>query len=313
MNIITKKEFGYHGEIIKKTYFEGWYYKITSEEFSLAIIIGVNKNTEDDHGFIQTLDTISGKEQYVRFSMREVHITNEPFCIRVGNNYFSQDTIKLNIQKDINVRVNVKLGNQHMLDSSLYAPTIMGPFSYIPRMECIHTVYSLYHQVIGNITINDKKISTLHSIGYMEKDRGTSFPKQYFWLQSNHVNVPKKASIFLSIASIPLKITKFTGIIMVLMLGEKQLRFGSYYGAKVKVLKQIDNKGYKIIITQGEYKVCLKVYLGRTHALAAPTVGEMTHTVHETLEAKAVVHVYKKERVIENLVFSHAGCEVRGY
>ena len=38
------------------------------------------------------------------------------------------------------------------LHTSPYAPTIMGPFSYVP-MECVHSIISLRHTVSGTIRI----------------------------------------------------------------------------------------------------------------------------------------------------------------
>lgn len=313
MNKMILKEFGYHGDKVTKPYFEGWYFKITNNAFSMGIIVGVNQNTEDDHGFIQTLDTISGESQYIRFPLTDVHITNEPFHIRIGDNHFYKDTILLDLHKHIPIKMHVKMGNFEPLKPTLYAPTIMGPFSYIPGMECIHTAYSLYHQVCGQLSIEHKDIDLTNAIGYIEKDRGTSFPTKYFWLQSNHMLNQEKACLFLSIATIPLNIMNFTGLIMVLMIGGEQLRFGSYYGGKVKVLKKTDNTSYKIIIEQGKYRVCIKAYLGKTFALSAPSSGEMNNTVDETLNATALVHVYKKDRLFINASFINAGCEVRDY
>jgi|AKZA01.1.fsa_nt_gi hypothetical protein len=313
MKRIIKKEFSFHGKRTKKGYFEGWYYKVTSESYSIAIIVGINKNTADDHGFIQTLDTVSGIEQYIRFPLHEVRITNDPFHIEMGDNHFYMDSIKVCIKDPISINMHIQLGDFHYLDSSFFAPTIMGPFSYIPRMECVHTIHSLHHKVIGKIEVDKQDLSVYNAIGYIEKDRGTSFPTTYLWLQSNHFHNQKKASLFLSIASIPLYVLDFTGIIMVFMFGSQQLRFGSYYGAKVKVIKKIDNNGYKIIMEQGTYRICIKIYLGKVFTLSAPSMGEMKHKAYETLSAKGLIHVYKNNRLLLQDSFSHAGCEVRGY
>ena len=313
MKRIIKKEFGFHGQRMKKGYFEGWYYKITSETYSIAVIVGINKNTADDHGFIQTLDTVSGKEQYIRFPLHEVRITNDPFHIEMGENHFNMDSIKVCIKDPIAINMHIQLGDFHYLHSSLFAPTIMGPFSYIPRMECVHTIYSLHHKVIGKIEVDKQDLPVYNAIGYIEKDRGTSFPTTYLWLQSNHLCNQKKASLFLSIASIPLYVLDFTGIIMVFMFGNQQLRFGTYYGAKVKVIKKIDNNGYKIIMEQSTYRICIKIYLGKVFTLSAPSMGEMKHKAYETLTAKGLIHVYKNNRLLLQDSFLHAGCEVRGY
>jgi hypothetical protein len=99
---------------------------------------------------------------------------------------------------------------------------------------------------------------------------------------------------------------------MVLCIEGKQLRFGSYYGAKVKVLKQIDN-GYKVIIKQGKYLICIKVYMGDSFHLLSPIQGEMNMVVQETLEAFGILHIYKDNCLLIKDRFVKAGCEVQGY
>ena len=59
----------------------------------------------------------------------------------------------------------------------------MGPFSYIPGMECRHAVYSMKHTVNGEIRVNEQIIRFKNDMGYMEGDSGTSFPDRYIWTQ----------------------------------------------------------------------------------------------------------------------------------
>ena len=94
------------------------------------------------------------------------------------------------------------------LHTSPYAPTIMGPFSYV-SMECVHSIISLRHTVSGTIRLNNRCFQ-IHGSGYMEKDRGTSFPSAYAWFQSN--NCEDTAScFFFSLAHIPFLTGSFQG------------------------------------------------------------------------------------------------------
>lgn len=53
--------------------------------------------------------------------------------------------------------------------------------------------------VEGTVKVNDQEIDFTGGRGYIEKDWGSSFPKRYIWIQSNHFEEPT-ASLFFSIA-----------------------------------------------------------------------------------------------------------------
>ena len=77
---------------------------------------------------------------------------------------------------------------------------IMGPFYYIPFMECSHFIVSMSNTVNGAVNINGIKHVFSDGLGYIEGDRGCSFPRRYFWTQCLFDN----NSVMLSIADIPL-------------------------------------------------------------------------------------------------------------
>lgn len=74
----------------------------------------------------------------------------------------------------------------------------MGPFQFVPFMQCRHSVFSMKHQVNEQITINGQIYKFKNGIGYMEGDRGYSFPKQYIWMQCCF----NDGSLMLSVADI---------------------------------------------------------------------------------------------------------------
>lgn len=78
----------------------------------------------------------------------------------------------------------------------------MGPFSYVPFMECNHVILSMKNNANGHININDNMLNFDNGIGYIEKDWGCSFPKKYIWCQGNNFQNPT-TSFMLSIADIP--------------------------------------------------------------------------------------------------------------
>ena len=67
----------------------------------------------------------------------------------------------------------------------------MGPFSFVPFMECYHGIISMDHSIIGELSIKGKKVDFTSGRGYIEKDWGHSFPIGYVWMQSNHFSESK--------------------------------------------------------------------------------------------------------------------------
>ena len=64
----------------------------------------------------------------------------------------------------------------------------MGPFKYLPKMECKHNIFSMNNQVNGKIIINGQEYLFNNDLGYIEGDYGTSFPNNYIWIQANNLN-----------------------------------------------------------------------------------------------------------------------------
>ena len=54
----------------------------------------------------------------------------------------------------------------------------MGPFTYIPGMECKHDIFSISF-LTGTLIINGKRVSFDHGYGYIEGDKGRNFPKKH--------------------------------------------------------------------------------------------------------------------------------------
>lgn len=299
----TQQEFSLHKPADNRPWFEGWYYRLTDKDISLAVIIGIQR---DEHkaasAFIQILDTLRHRSDYHSFSMNEVHISEQPYTIHIGPHSFSREHLRLQFP---DIHCDLTCSNFFPLHVSRYAPTIMGPFSYLDSMQCVHSIISLYHDVAGSLRINDTAYQ-IRGRGYMEKDRGSSFPSSYVWFQSN-TSKEVYSSFFLSIAHIPLSATSFKGCICVLMINGKQLRFASYLGCRVRKIKHKNIW----ILNQYPYKVYVKITQGKGCTLKAPEEGAMSHEIQETLEACALVHVYKYHRKVHEITFTHGGYECR--
>lgn len=139
-------------------------------------------------------------------------------------------------------------------------------------MQCRHSVYSMRHSVNGEITINGVSYSFQDASGYIEGDRGRSFPREYLWTQASFPD----GSLMLSIADIPFCGLRFTGVIGVLLLNGKEHRIATYLGARaVKIAAE------EIIVRQGSYTFTVKPQIISGHPLHAPVLGVMMRTIHE--------------------------------
>ena len=133
------------------------------------------------------------------------------------------------------LKVRLRLSGLTPLPFSRYAPTIMGPFAYLKKMECVHGVISLHHRMEGVVIANGRALPVA-GVGYLEKDRGTSFPQRYLWFQSNQCGVADSC-FFLSLASIPLGPLTFNGCLFVVKLRDQLHRFATYTGCRLESLR----------------------------------------------------------------------------
>ena len=250
---------------MKQNRFFGKYYKFINKDlFSFAIII----STANEGDMLQVITP--NKSYYI----------NDPKSVEVRDN-----TITFNInQDDITLSGKITLGELHPLKKK-----VMGPFSYLP-MECKHEIYSMYHSLNGNISMNDKDISFDEGIGYIEGDEGTNFPKRYVWYNS----VTKDITTTFALASIPfLGFIHFTGILCFIKTKDKEYRFCTYHGAK---LKKIDDK--EIVISKGKYSFILSINNKDGHLLKAPVKGNMDRYIKENLNIATSYKLLFKDQVL---------------
>lgn len=253
-----------------REYFKGLYFKCADEKQTIAFIPSVHYFDGRTDALLQII-TDSAAYQ---IPFPKIKLAEKPLFARLGNSIFSEDGIKVNIRtKGLNVRGALKFGELTPISYD-----IMGPFGYVPFMQCRHSVYSMYHRVDGRILINGQSCEFKNGAGYIEGDRGRSFPKRYVWTHCDFEN----NSLMLSAADIPLFGCCFTGIICVVMLNGKEHRLATYLGAK---LKQIGNNS--IIVSQGGYELTAKLIKKNSHQLFAPVNGKMGRTIHESASCTA--------------------------
>ena len=246
------------------SYFYGWYYRCQSDTQTLAIIPSVHKTKDGDHCAIQLI--MDAEAFHVPFPYRDFR--KDRSQIEIGSNRF----------EDAGIHLDIHTPELHAIGDLRFGPfsplryDIMGPFRYVPFMQCRHSVFSMKHTVHGEISINGMPYIFRDATGYMEGDRGHSFPKEYLWTQCSF----PEGSLMLSVADIPFGPFRFTGIIGIVHLHGKEYRIATYLGAKpVRITPG------KIIVRQGNFTLTIEPEAFSGHPLQAPVGGAMHRTIYE--------------------------------
>ena len=252
-----------------RNYFCGWYFRCQSEQQTLAIIPSVHQTKESKYCAMQLITNT--QSFHVPFPYPDFHKKDDQ--ISIAGNRFGKEGITLDIHTpDLHAAGSVRFGP--------FAPIkhdIMGPFRYVPFMQCRHSVYSMRHSVDGMLSINGTPYVFQDAVGYIEGDRGYSFPRKYAWTQCSFLD----GSLMLSIAEIPLSGFHFTGVIGIVLLRGKEYRLATYLGAKaVKI--EVD----EIIVRQGNLVLSVRPQGQSGYPLHAPVSGAMVWTIYEQLSCK---------------------------
>jgi len=295
-----------------KDYFEGWYFKNTNNENNgIAFIPGISMNKQCKKAFIQviTKDT----SYFIEYNINDFLFNDDPFYIKIGNSFFSKNELHIDISDEYQKFIaygDIKYSDGINIATKCLSPNIMGPFAYIPFMECNHAILSMKNKVNGLIKINNKEIKFNNGIGYIEKDWGCSFPSSYIWCQGNEFE-NSKVSFMISIANIPFKVCHFKGIICSLIIDGMEYRFATYNNTKL-VKYKVDNNSLNIILKKGKYWLYIKSKTANGLKLIAPVKGKMEKDILESIMAEIVVTLRKKDEVIFVGTSRNCGLEVVG-
>lgn len=311
----------FQGNRKKKNYFEGWYFKMVSADESsiISVIPGISlsENGDRQHAFIQIIDGKTANTSYYDFPIEDFAFSKKNFAIRIGNNYFSSDSIVLNIQNDtssiegkIYMTDQVKLTKNNAKKKRL---AIMGWYRFVPFMQCYHGVVSIDHNLHGTLKINDKSHHFNNGLGYIEKDWGESMPSSWIWIQSNNFST-EKTSFMLSVATIPWLGSSFTGFLGFYLKDSTIQRFGTYSRAQLQIETfDPDSDTLKIKIYDKKYSYRIEAYRSNSGILKAPIKGSMDRRIAESVDATLSLTVVDKNgSVIFQGNTSIAGLEIVG-
>lgn len=302
----------FQGNLKKKNYFEGWYFKHVSAglEHVLSFIPGVSLNDKDPHAFIQMLDGAKGQSTYFRYSLSEFEWNRKKLHIKIGNSVFTDKYINLGIKKD-NFKVfgRIDYSNVVPYPGTILSPGIMGWYSFVPFMECKHGIVSVNHDLTGGIFVNDIPYDFDYGKGYSEKDWGTSFPESWVWIQANNFN-DHNTSLQFSVAKIPWRGSYFIGFIAFLYFNGKFHIFSTYNRSKIQ---KLDHSGNSLFLVLKNRHYTLKIYSVRsiTGELKAPVGGDMTRKIRENIDSRVSIALYDTDnKVVYTDSSSRAGIEI---
>jgi hypothetical protein len=274
----------------------------------LAVIPGVfrGESGKDDTAFIQVLLSNPVQSFFVRYPFSAFHSDEKHFGITIGENRFSLESASVSI-KDIELEAQLAYSGVVPLEKSFLSPSIMGPFSYLPSMQCNHGVLSLRHDVSGYMRCGDRRIDFHNADGYIEKDWGEAFPESWVWMQCGD----KNAAFMCSIAHIPLGVFTFTGLICVLLANGTQYRFATYNGGRLELLEMKKGK-VTAEITRKTLRLAVNAQNDSFGSLKAPTKTGMDRVIAESIGAKYRISLFDGGREIFSGSFMGGGLEAHG-
>lgn len=298
----------FQGNYNKKNYFEGWYIKFVSNySYSFALIPGISIVDNKREFFLQFIDK-KGVSEYFKYKEDEVFFDKDKFQLKMGENFFSYDGATINIPQ-FNLKGEFKFRNLIKPRESVYIPSIMGPFTYLPFMQCNHGLLSVTHNLEGKLEKDHLTYEFCNGKGYIEKDWGSSFPEEYIWLQSNSFE-DKDLSFMLSLATIPFLSFEFNGFLGFIYYKNNYHVFATYTGAKIQKV-EVEGDNVKITISDRKYRVEVEGISINKAPLASPNLGAMTSTIHESIDGTIIIKIYdKKGQLLHEDIGRNSGVEV---
>lgn len=288
----------FHGSRKKHSYFEGWYLKQQNSGETLALIPAYHISRKGEPS--ASLQIITDEAAYcIPFEAEEFQADPRRFCVQIAGNTFCEKGVLLNLHtKDVSLTGKLRFGPLTPLLSD-----IMGPFRFVPFLQCRHSVLSLTHRVNGFVELNGKRFLFENGTGYIEGDRGASFPSSYLWTQCNWYE-QGPCSVMLSVASIPFLGASFTGCICSVYYGGREYRLATYQGAKV--LRWVKDEA---IVAQGSRLLQVNLLEQNAHNLRAPSRGAMSRTIRESPSCRVRYRFFDGKRTVFDFISTQGSFE----
>ena len=260
----------FHGADRKGPYFEGWYLKHQNRQGQMLAVIPAFHIRRDGRRSASLQVITKERAWWLEYPEHQFHAEPGRFQVQVGRSRFHRRGLTLDVEGE-------GLSLTGSLEYGPFAPLrsdIMGPFRLFGGMQCAHGVLSMGHTLSGTLCLNGTPLTFSGGIGYIETDRGRSFPQTYLWTQC----VWEQGSVMLAVATVPLPVGRFTGCICAVLYQGREYRLATYRGARIEAWSPSG-----AVIRQGDLRLQVELLSERAQALRAPVEGSMERTIHESL------------------------------
>lgn len=286
----------FHGDNKSGPYFEGWYFKCQAQDGRSLALIPALHICEDGQRSASIQVITEDHAWWLEYPVSSFTASKDWLCILIDENCFSEEGLLLDVEREgLSLHGRVNFSPFQFLKSD-----IMGPFRWLANMECTHSVISMGHSLQGQLELNGRILDLSGGTGYIEADRGRSFPADYLWTQC----MWEGCSLMLSIATIPFSKLRFTGCICAIILNGQEYRLATYRGAKIQ-----NWSAQGAILCQGKYRLEVQLLAQKAQSLRAPSAGNMNRTVHESLCAKVRYRFFRNGERLFDHTDAHAGFE----
>lgn len=290
---------------MKKGFFEGWYFKMQKREHVLAAIPGYCRNRDGEHAFLQII--LDNQTFYYEFPITSFSFLQHPFEVVVDKCFFGKRGASFYLDRDdLHLHGEVHFGTLCELDASRFSPTIMGPFSFLPGMQCRHGVLSMGHLLRGGVTANGVHYDFSGGTGYIETDAGRSFPDSWLWAQCNGFDADCR--MMLAAAEIPMPGFRFQGLIGAVITGGREYRIATYNGGRLMLARHRDTES-EVVAAKGRLQLSLRVSHPQGLPLLAPESGVMSRPMRESPACRMHLLLRDGERTIVEATGVNAGFE----
>lgn len=181
----------FHGTGRRGPYFEGWYLKCqTRQGRALALIPAFHIDREGRRSASLQVIAENGT-WWLAYPDAAFHACEGRFAVQMDQSVWDDTGLCLKVERD-------DLCLQGRLRGGPFVPLasdIMGPFRFLPGMECSHGVLSMGHPLSGSLTLNGEVLDFTDGTGYIETDRGRSFPSAYLLFYSIDKDIVRLADL----------------------------------------------------------------------------------------------------------------------
>jgi hypothetical protein len=278
-----------------------------------SIIVGYARGAESslDSSFIQVIEGASARTWWFEFPAGALRASRRRLEVEIGGSRFGEEGISLDLEgPEGRFRGELRFGPLTRLPFSLLRPGVMGPYSFIPFMECNHGLVSLDHELSGWLEVEGRRIDFAGGRGYAEKDWGSSMPSAWIWTQSNNF-ASRGDSLMFSLATIPWLGSSFNGFLCAGSLGGRRLLEASWTGAGARLLSLADDR-VELEIRRGAFLLELLVRRARGGLLRAPVAGILSRRIAESVDALLELRVSEGGETWFEGSAAKAGLEVVG-